>query len=99
MLYSLSIHTWIASNTGALVYSDDTSKLIIISSSSRITFFSLSHIVLVEELILHYGTTDNHSSTRTATLWYEDPGIDSTSLTGMSFLCTFTHASPYRRAG
>ena len=45
MLYRLSVHTRIASITGTLVYNDDTSKLIIISSSSRITVFSLSHIL------------------------------------------------------
>ena len=59
----------IASITGTFVYRDDTSKLTTSSSSVNSTVFIALLILLEDELILHCGTTDNHSATFRATLW------------------------------
>ena len=88
-LYRRSAQCMIASITGTFVYKEDTSKLMTISSGSSRTDFSFSHTDVVDELILHSGTAVSHSATCLATLWYADPGIDSTGRIGVFFLWTF----------
>ena len=73
------------------------SKLKIHSFSLTTWFFNSSDTSFVEQLMLHWGTNDSQNATCLATLWYGDPGIDTTGRRGVLFLCTL--AKPYNLGG
>ena len=81
--YSFFGASKIASFLGTLVYRDVTSKDIAASSWSREMFLKLFTVCFDEQFIFDSGITDNHFVIFSASLQYDDPGIERTGLTGI----------------